>query len=142
MIILDTNVISEWVKPQPDARVLDWAASFPDEPLCITAVTLGELRFGVARLPVGHRRDRLAMDIDAALETLVEQTVLPFDRDAAEVLGDVLVTRQHMGRPIELADAQIAAICRSTGATLATRNTADFEGLGLTLINPWEWTAA
>lgn len=142
MIVLDTNVISELLLPNPNPVVLTWMAQLPRRLVCTTAVTVGELRYGEARLPAGRRRDSLTAGIDSVFQGVVEQTVSPFDRDAAELLGDVLVTREHMGRPITLADAQIAAICRSTGATLATRNTRDFEGLGLTLINPWEWTAA
>jgi len=141
MIVLDTSVISEWLRPYPSPTVTGWSESMVGQPVHTTAVTVGELRYGVDRLPDGRRKRELAETVDSVLTRIGRDNVVPFDRGAAEMLGVILVTREHMGRPIDLADAQIAAICRSTGATLATRNTADFEGLGLTLINPWGWTA-
>jgi predicted nucleic acid-binding protein len=100
-------------------------------------LTVGELRYGVARLPDGRRKEHLRVGVDAALAALGEDAVLPYDRAAADILGTIIVERERQGRPIQRADAQIAAICRSHGAVLATRNTSDFDGLRLTLVNPW-----
>ena len=141
VIILDTNVVSEPLQLRPDPRVAAWARAVADRRLCTTAITLGELAYGLAKLPSGHRRDGLRTAIDAAIATLGPDGVLPYDRAAAALVGDILVARERMGRPIQRADAQIAAICRHAGAALATRNTADFDGLGLDLINPWLWSS-
>ncbi|WP_028279060.1 type II toxin-antitoxin system VapC family toxin [Arthrobacter sp. H5] len=137
MIVLDTNVISEIFKPQPDSQVVTWLESLSGE-VSITAVTLAELLAGVRRLPKGRRRSMLSNRIDAALEPYREtRAILPFDDIAAEQYADVLVVREQMGMPIHTADAQIAAICRAHGATCATRNTGDFAQTGIELLNPW-----
>lgn len=137
MIVLDTNVISEIFKPQPDAQVVAWLESLSGE-VSITAVTLAELLAGVRRLPEGKRRSMLNNRIDAALEPYREtRAILPFDDIAAEQYADVLVVREQVGLPIHTADAQIAAICRAHGATCATRNTRDFAQTGIELFDPW-----
>lgn len=137
MIVLDTNVISEIFRPQPDARVVVWLESLTDD-VAITAITLAELLSGVRRLPAGRRRTELARAIDAALQPYRNtRSLLPFDDDAAQAYADVLVGREHAGLPISMADAQIAAICRVNGATCATRNVKDFEETGIELVNPW-----
>jgi predicted nucleic acid-binding protein len=142
MIVLDTNVLSEPLRISPSPAAATWARSVASERVCTTAVTVGELRYGVARLPHGERKERLRAGVDTALAALGEDGVLPYDRAAADVLGLIIVERERQGRPIQRADAQIAAICRSQGAVLATRNTLDFEGLGLALVNPWDSSAA
>ena len=139
MIVLDTNVISELSRPDPAESVLVWLASLDaaGERVCITSITVGELGYGLAKLPSGKRRDALAHVTKVILARFADASVLAYGRAAADLVGEVIVTRQRAARPIALADAQIAAICLSVGATLATRNTADFLGLGLALINPW-----
>ncbi len=141
MIVLDTNVLSEPLRPRPSDAVMTWSASVVNEHVCTTAVTVGELMYGVAKLPEGKRKARLSSGVRAALAALGDEGVLPYDKTAAALLGDVIVERERIGRPIHHADAQIAAICRATGAALATRNTADFDGLGLTLLDPWAGTS-
>lgn len=137
MIVLDTNVISEIFRSQPDARVVAWLESLVDD-VAITAITLAELLSGVRRLPEGRRKTELAGAIDAALQPYRNtRSLLPFDDDAAQAYADVLVAREHAGLPIGMADAQIAAICRANGATCATRNVKDFEETGIELVNPW-----
>ncbi|KAB1641694.1 type II toxin-antitoxin system VapC family toxin [Gulosibacter chungangensis] len=137
MIVLDTNVISEIFRPEPDLRVVAWIEGLQDD-VAITSVTLAELLAGVARLPDGKRRSTLAARINMALEPYRDtRAILPFDESAAEQYAAVLVARERDGRPIHTADAQIAAICRANGAICATRNTSDFEGTGIELINPW-----
>lgn len=137
MIVLDTNVLSEIFRPRPDTRVVAWLESLAGE-VAITAVTLAELLAGVRRLPAGTRRLMLAATIDTALEPYREtRAILPFDDLAAEQYAEVLVAREQAGLPMGTADAQIAAICRSRGAMCATRNTKDFVGTGVELIDPW-----
>lgn len=137
MIVLDTNVVSEIFRPEPEARVLRWLEGLTGE-VAITAVTLAELLTGVRRLPDGRRRSVLAERIDVALEPYRETgAILPFDAAAAEQYADVLVARERAGLPIHTADAQIAAICRAHGATCATRNVKDFAGTGVDVLDPW-----
>lgn len=137
MIVLDTNVISEVFKPNPHTRVVAWLESAPGT-IAITAITLAELSAGVRRLPDGQRKAALTFAIDAALEPYrATGAVLAFDESVADHYADILVTRERMGRPISMADAQIAAICRFHGAVCATRNSKDFAHTGVDLIDPW-----
>lgn len=137
MIVLDTNVISEIFRRQPDARVVSWLESLTDD-VAITTITLAELLAGVQRLPGGRRRNELALAIDSALEPYRNtRALLPFDANAAEAYAEVLTSRERAGLPISTADAQIAAICRANGAVCATRNVKDFLETGIDLTNPW-----
>ncbi|MGO1727591.1 type II toxin-antitoxin system VapC family toxin [Glutamicibacter ardleyensis] len=137
MIVLDTNVISEIFRPEPETRVVDWLASLTGD-VAITSVTLAELLSGVRRLPEGRRKTTLAKSIEAVIgQYRGSRSVLPFDETAAECYADVLAAREGRGAPISTADAQIAAICLAHDATCATRNTKDFEHIGIDLINPW-----
>ena len=116
MIVLDTNVISEIFRPEPEGRVIAWMEGLTGD-VAITAVTLAELLAGVRRLPRGRRRSALAVRIDAALEPYREtRAILPFDDRAAEQYADVLVAREQAGLPIHTGDAQIAACPSSSGA--------------------------
>ncbi len=135
MIVVDTNVISEMMRPDPHPRVLAWSASTGR--LHTTAVTLAEVEYGLARLPDGRRSERLKAAATAVFADF-EDVVLPFDARAARCYGDLVVSRERTGRPISSADAQIAAICASRGATLATRNTDDFVAAGVDLLDPWQ----
>lgn len=137
MIVLDTNVISEIFRPTPEQRVVDWLTSLEGE-VAITSVTLAELLAGVRRLPDSRRRDELTKRIDTALAPYRGgRAVLPFDDVAADRYADVLVARESAGAPISTADAQIAAICLTHGATCATRNVKDFHYTGVELVDPW-----
>lgn len=136
VIVVDTNVVSELMRPAPDTHVIDWAATTRPDSICTTAVTLAEVRFGIARLPDGRRKALLSSTADDVFGAFAHR-VLSFDAGAADVYADIVVERERAGRPIAGFDAQIAAICRSRRAALATRNTDDFSGLGLTVINPW-----
>ena len=138
MIILDTNVISELARTDPEPNVVTWLDSLPVADVATTAITAAELLYGVARLPDGRRRDALAETIDALISEDFRGRVEPFDSLAAEQYATVVVGREKRGRPISTADAQIAAICRVHGATLATRNTGDFRETGINLTNPWD----
>ncbi|MDA2809427.1 type II toxin-antitoxin system VapC family toxin [Nocardiopsis sp. RSe5-2] len=138
MIVLDTNVISEIFRPQPDAGVVAWLESLTGD-VAITAVTLGELLAGARRLPDGRRKKALTTRIEVALEPYRDsRSVLSFDDAAAERYADILVARKAAGSPISTPDAQIAAICLVHNATCATRNTKDFAHTGVELLDPWE----
>lgn len=138
MIVLDTNVISELARQVPDPGVLSWLDSLEVSDVVTTAITAAELRYGVARLPGGHRKRELTVVIRGILTEDFHGRVLPFDERASVRYADIVTGRERIGRPIGIADAQIAAICRDSGATLATRDAADFEETGIELINPWK----
>lgn len=137
MIILDTNVLSELMRDDPAPRVERWIDDQESGELAVTAVTIAELRYGIARLPHGARRSRLTESADALVVRGFAGRVLPFDHEAAEHYADLAAGCAQVGRPIGVADAQIAAICRLRGATLATRDTRDFETTGVRLVDPW-----
>jgi len=137
MILLDTNVVSELMRTEPAQNVLDWFAVRDAADLFITAITEAELRTGVAILAEGQRRDRLQSAVDAMIEQDFSGRILPFDSAAAKAYAEIAAQRRAVGRPIAEADCQIAAIARATGAPAATRNTKDFDGCGIELINPW-----
>jgi predicted nucleic acid-binding protein len=137
MILLDTNVISELMRPEPAQAVLDWFGQHDAAELFISAVTEAELRAGVAYLPEGQRRDRLQLAIDAMIDQDFQGRVLPFDTIAARPYAEIAAQRRAAGRPIAEADCQIAAIARASDALVATRNGKDFEGCGIGLISPW-----
>ncbi len=137
MIVLDTNVVSELARPQPAPAVVRWVDAQDTADLVITAVTAAEIRAGVALLPTGRRRRQIAQYMEALINETFAGYVLAFDVQSSEHYAEVVTTRTHAGRPISGLDAQIAAICAQHRAVLATRNVADFDGLGLRLVNPW-----
>lgn len=138
MIILDTNVLSEGLRPKPSAKVLRWMQSEPVTTLFTTAITEAELFYGAALLSAGRRRHTLEAVITQLLDTRFAGRILPFDSAAAREFADIAASRRRIGRPIGEADARIAAIARSRGAALATRNVGDFVNCGIDLIDPWE----
>lgn len=138
MIVLDTNVISELARQVPDPGVLSWLDSLEASDVATTAITAAELRYGVARLPDGHRKRELTVVIRGILAEDFHGRVLPFDERASVRYAEIVSGRERIGRPIGVADAQIAAICRDLGAILATCNTSDFEETGIELIDPWK----
>ncbi len=137
MILLDTNILSELMGSAPEKRVEQWLANQPDASVFISAITEAELRYGVALLPAGKRRSAFAAVIEDMLGEDFTGRILPFDSAAAVAFAEIAATRRQAGRPIAQADAQIAAIARSRGAALATRNVPDFEGCGINVVNPW-----
>lgn len=136
MIVLDTNVISEAMRPTPDDRVRTWLNEQAAETLFLSSVTLGELLFGVGALPVGARRDRLSTVLDELL-ALFPGRILPFDQDSARRYAEMAVAARRKGRALAMADGYIAASAASRGFSVATRNTRDFEHTGVLLIDPW-----
>jgi len=138
MIVLDTNVLSEVLRPAPDSRVLSWLAAKPRSLLFTTTVTRAELLYGVRLLPDGRRKNDL---LDAVLQVFMTDMagqVLAFDADAADAYAEIATARLAAGSPISQFDAMIAAIARTRGASLATRNVKDFGGCGLAVIDPWD----
>ncbi|MFN3884046.1 MAG: type II toxin-antitoxin system VapC family toxin [Rhodocyclaceae bacterium] len=138
MILLDTNVVSEPLRPQPDARVIEWIDAQPLETLYLSAMTVAELRAGVALMPVGRRRDGLNDYLEKSVLPSFAGRVLPFDLACTNAYAQVLATVRRAGRGIETADAIIAAVAAANGFIVATRDASPFEAAGLTVINPWE----
>lgn len=138
MIILDTNVLSELLRPAPDAHVITWMASQQRAALFTTSVTRGEILYGLRLLPTGRRRQTLWDNVMNIFNEDMAGQVLNFDSDAADAYAEIAADRKSQGRPISQFDAMIAAMARSRGASLATRNIRDFADCGVELINPWQ----
>lgn len=139
MIILDTNVVSESLKPLPSETVLSWlAAQIPSE-VFTNAITLAEVLNGLEGMPQGKRRTGLHAGVERIFAQEFAGRILPFDEAAARAFAKITASRNAAGRAISQFDAMIAAIARTHGATLATRNTADFEDCGIQLVNPWKY---
>ena len=137
MILIDTNVVSELMRPTPARAVLDWFGAQDPSALHLSAVSEAELRRGVAVLPEGRRRDTLRAAVDAMVAEDFAGRVLSFDSAAAVAFAAIFAQRQAAGRPISFPDCQIAATARAHGGEVATRNVADFEGCEVTVVNPW-----
>ena len=138
MFLIDTNVISELMRATPAPSVLSWFSTQDPSTLYLSAVTEAELRTGIAILPEGQRREGLKAALDATISEDFEGRILPFDTDAAKAYAEIAAGRRSAGRPIAEADCQIAAIAREAAMPVITRNTRDFEGCGIGLINPWD----
>jgi toxin FitB len=137
VIVLDTNVLSELMKSAPDGMVTDWVTTQSAANLFITSITQAEILHGVLLLPPGRRRDAIEAAADAMFEEDFAGRILPFSSGAARAYAEIAVARRQSGRPISQFDAQIAAIAKSAGASVATRNVADFTGCGITVLDPW-----
>jgi toxin FitB len=137
MILLDTNVLFELMRPTPSAKVVGWIEARPRSRLGITAITQAEILYGIELLPKGRRKSGLL----AAAQTMFSEDfrgrVFPFNSDAAHAFAKISAARHAQGKPINQLDAQIAAIVQTLGAELATRNVTDFEGCEIKLLNPW-----
>jgi predicted nucleic acid-binding protein len=138
MILLDTNIISETLRPQPDARVLRWLNGRAKMDFWLCTPVIAELRYGAAILPEGRKRDALFAAWDRLEDDKFAGRILTFDRLAARHYAELSAMRRALGKSIASMDAMIAAIASAHSMTLATRNIQDFEGLGLPLINPFE----
>ena len=137
MIVVDTNVVSELMKPSPSAAVTDWVLAQSARELFTTSITLAEILYGIERLPSGRRKELLRTTAQDVFDAFGDQ-VLPFDRSAAVHYPSVVDTRDRLGLPIGGFDAQIASICRTRDAGLATRNAKDFEHTGVDVVDPWQ----
>lgn len=138
MILLDTNVISEPQRHSPNARVLDWIDAQALETLYLSAITVAELRAGIALMPTGKRRDSLHNNLEKRLLPMFANRVLSFDMACTKTYAELLARSRVVGLAIETADAFIAAVALANGFTVATRDTRPFEAAGLTVINPWD----
>jgi toxin FitB len=137
LILLDTNVISAFMKPEQDAAVASWLNTQPRKTLWMTAITVFEIRTGLEILALSRRRQALEDAFTRALEEAFAGRVVPFDELAAQAAGRMSAARRKIGRPVEIRDVQIAGIAISRKAAIATRNIRHFDGLGIALINPW-----
>jgi predicted nucleic acid-binding protein len=137
VIVLDTSVIAELMRQDPNDAVVRWVDQYPADEVFITSVTAAELCYGVARLPDSQRKPTLMAKISGLLTEDFQDQIVPFDDVLAGYYGEIAAMREQQGRAIGMADAQIAAICRRFTACLATRNTKDFAGTGIALRDPW-----
>jgi predicted nucleic acid-binding protein len=137
MIILDTNVVSEFMRPSASPRVSISISRYPADELHSTSITLAEILYGIEALPAGKRKSELLAGANQLFKVVLLDRILPFDDLAAEAFAGIAAKRRRRGRPIAQLNAQIAAIASVHDAVLATRNTADFQGCGIRLLNPW-----
>jgi len=138
MIILDTNVLSELMRPAPTPRVVEWVANQATASLFTTSITQAEILHGLMLLPAGRRRRALEAAATSMFAEDLGGRILAFDTEAASPYARIASDRRRSGRPISHFDAQIAAIARVANATIATRNAPDFDGCGVAVVNPWE----
>lgn len=141
MIVLDTNVLSELMRIAPEPRVVAWLDAQEPSSVAITAITVAEILYGIQRLPEGWRRRVLASAAAAMFEEDFAGRILAFDAEAAVCYAKCVAASEQTGRAVQMADAQIGAICLLHQAVLATRNTRDFESLGVSLVDPWRHLA-
>lgn len=137
MIILDTNVLSELMRASPSETVVHWVAAQPASGFYITSITQAEILHGILLLPSGKRRAALQAAAESMFAAEFDGRILAFDSAASHPYASIAAERRQAGRPISQFDAQIAAIARSSRATLATRNVGDFEGCGVKIVDPW-----
>lgn len=138
MILVDTNVISEPLRAAPDPRVVAWLDGQPLETLFLSVITVAELRFGVARLPAGKRRNNLRERLETQVLPVFTGRILTFDLPATQAFADLMAKAQASGVTIGMADGYIAAIAKANRLTVATRDTLPFEAAGVAVIDPWE----
>ena len=137
MIVLDTNVISEPLRPAPENRITEWMDAQALETLYLSAITVAELRFGLASLPAGKRRDKLQASLEKQILPLFAGRVLPFDMSASQAYSELMAKARAAGLAIATADGYIAATAAANGMMVATRDVSPFKAAGLDVINPW-----
>ena len=138
MILLDTNVVSEAMRPKPDRRVLGWLDAQAAQTLFLSTVSLAELLLGIESLPTGKRRRALAAALAEQVVALFAERIVPFDLPAAQSYAEIVMRARRSGHAIAVADAQIAAIAASRDFSVATRDEAPFRAAGVEVLNPWE----
>ncbi len=135
--LLDTNVVSEWVKPRPNPGVIAWLADIDEDRTFVSVITLTELRYGIERMGAGNRRGRLNKWLDEELPLRFEGRILPIERDVADACGKIVARSEAVGRRMEVMDAFIAATAQIHRLTLVTRNASHFQPLLRDVLNPW-----
>ncbi len=135
--LLDTNVVSEWAKPAPNPGVISWLGNADEDRIFLSVVTLFELRYGIERMPAGHRRKNLSDWLEQHLPIRFEGRILSVDPFAADLCGRLIARSEGLGRPIHVTDALIAATAQLHDCTLVTRNTSHFEAVTKDILNPW-----
>jgi predicted nucleic acid-binding protein len=135
--LLDTNVVSEWMKPRPNPGVVAWLAEVDEDRVFLSVVTVTELRYGIERMPAGNRRKRLDVWLEEELPLRFEGRILAIDRAVADACGNLVARSEAIGRRMEAMDAFIAATAEVHRLTLITRNTSDFESIVKDVLNPW-----
>jgi predicted nucleic acid-binding protein len=138
MILLDTNVISEPLRREPEPRVIKWIDAQPLETLFLSAITVAELRAGIALLPDGKRRTGLQENLEKRVLPLFAGRILPFDLSCTQAYAELIANARKSGLVIAAADGYITAIAAANGFAVATRGTSPFEAAGTTVINPWQ----
>ena len=138
MFVFDTNVLSEAMKATPDPAVVNWLTGCPAEMMFTTTICQTEILYGLRRLPDSQKRQRLTAAAEALFTQELVGRILPFDAAAAVIYADLRIARERAGRPLAVEDGMIAAIARVVGASVVTRNTEDFAGCGILVINPWQ----
>jgi predicted nucleic acid-binding protein len=136
--LIDTNVVSEWVRPQPDRNVISWLAEVDEDRVFISVISFAEIRRGIEMLPTGRRRERLATWLAEELPLRFEERILDIDRHVAETWGVVMARGQKIGLTLGSMDSFVAATAEAHGLTLVTRNVKDFQRLGISLLDPWQ----
>lgn len=137
MILVDTNVVSEMIRPVPNPAVRDWFDRESESGLFVSAITEAELRYGLEIMPFGRQRSQLTQEVERVLTEEFDDWILPFDTEAARQYAVIRAARRSIGREIGIADCQIAAIARSRAAAIATRDTGGFQHCGIEVVNPW-----
>lgn len=137
MIVLDTNVVSEGMRPAPDAAVQAWFDTLDPGDLAVTAITLAEILYGLALLPRGRRRTDLELRFKSFIGSVIEDRVLAFDAAAADHYAVIAAARRAAGKPTSQSDAMVGAIAAAHGCAVATRNVLDFSDFGVTVLDPW-----
>jgi toxin FitB len=135
--LLDTNVVSEWVKPLPNPGVIAWTADVDEDRVFLSVVTLAEVRYGIERMPPGSRHKRLAEWLEQELPLRFEGRIIGIDATIADACGKVVARGEDRGKRMEVMDAFIAATAEVHQFTIVTRNTSDFEAVKLNILNPW-----
>jgi predicted nucleic acid-binding protein len=136
--VLDTNVVSEWVKPRPDPRLIQWLDDVDEDQVFLSVISLAEIRRGIELMPLGLRRDRLTTWLVDELPIRFQSRVLAIDEAVADAWGFITARAQRSGIGLDTMDAFLAATAGVHGMTLVTRNTSDFQRLGISLLNPWD----
>jgi len=136
--LLDTNVVSEWVRPQPDRNVISWLAEVDEDRVFISVISFAEIRRGVETLAAGRRHERLATWLAEELSVRFEERILDIDRQVADTWGVLMARGQKIGMTLGSMDAFVAATAEAHGLTLVTRNVKDFRRLGISLLDPWQ----